>query len=376
MNPYSLYIHIPFCSQKCAYCDFLSFASDSTTRQAYVESLCYEIQAYSVRLNAPIQTIFLGGGTPSVLSAKQLEKIFETIYQYLTIQPNAEISMELNPGTVTSELRSWLQRSMVNRISIGLQSTYNKHLNRLGRIHTYEEFFKTYKDIRQIGINNINIDLMFGLSDQTIEEWEKTLYKVVALNPEHLSIYGLIIEEGTAFYQQYEENLLNLPSDEIERAMYHSAKEILVKAGFHRYEISNFAKEGYECQHNLSYWTDKNYIGVGLGAASYINGTRYSNTKEIQKYLKDSSHIDEIRFLTDAPSAIKRMEERIFLGLRLDQGINLEIFNKNFDNPFSHQWKEPFEKMQKEGLLIVEEGYLRLTEKGIDLSNYVFQAFL
>ncbi len=376
MNPYSLYIHIPFCAQKCAYCDFLSFATDTTTKQDYVESLCYEIQAYSVGLKAPIHTIFIGGGTPSVLAVDQLQQLFETIHQYVTLQKDAEISIEVNPGTVTEELANWMQQSPINRVSIGLQSTHNSHLKTLGRIHTYEEFLETYVRLRKAGIENINIDLMFGLSNQTIEEWRRTLFDVGQLEPEHISAYGLIIEEDTPFYEQYEKGLLNLPSEEIERDMYHLTKQVLEEKGYHRYEISNFVKDGFECQHNLTYWTDKNYIGIGLGAASYINGTRYSNTSDMGKYLERSSHIDEIRCLTDAPSKKRRMEERIFLGLRLDQGIHLETFNKNFDYPFEDQWKEALDKMIGEGLLVIDEGYLKLTERGIDVSNYVFTAFL
>ncbi len=376
MNPYSLYIHIPFCAQKCAYCDFLSFATDTTTKQDYVESLCYEIQAYSVGLKAPIHTIFIGGGTPSVLAVDQLQQLFETIHQYVTLQKDAEISIEVNPGTVTEELANWMQQSPINRVSIGLQSTYNRHLKALGRIHTYEDFLETYARLRKAGIQNINIDLMFGLSNQTIEEWRRTLFDVGKLEPEHISAYSLIIEEDTPFYQQYAKGLFNLPSEEIERDMYHLTKQVMEEKGYHRYEISNFAKDGFECQHNLTYWTDKNYIGIGLGAASYINGTRYSNTSDMEKYIERSSHIDEIRCLTDPPSKKRRMEERIFLGLRLDQGIHLETFNKNFDYPFKDQWKEVLEKMIGEGLLTIDEGYLKLTERGIDVSNYVFTAFL
>jgi len=376
MNPYSLYIHIPFCAQKCAYCDFLSFATDSTTKQDYVESLCYEIQAYSVGLKAPIQTVFIGGGTPSVLTVDQLQQLFATIQQYITLQNDAEISIEVNPGTVTEELANWIQQSPINRVSIGLQSTHNSHLKALGRIHTYEEFLDTYVRLRKAGIENINIDVMFGLSNQTIEEWRRTLFDVGQLEPEHISAYGLIIEEDTPFYEKYEKGLFNLPSEEIERDMYHLTRQVLEEKGYHRYEISNFAKEGFECQHNLTYWTDKNYIGIGLGAASYINGTRYSNTSDMAKYLERSSHIDEIRCLTDPPSKKRRMEERIFLGLRLDQGIHLETFNKNFDYPFDGQWKEVLEKMIGEGLLVIDKGYLKLTERGIDVSNYVFTAFL
>ncbi len=376
MNPYSLYIHIPFCAQKCAYCDFLSFPTDIKTKQNYVESLCYEIQAYSVRLKAPIQTIFIGGGTPSVLTLAQLNQIFETIHQYLTVQSDAEVSIEVNPGTVTQAFAKWIEKTPINRVSIGLQSIDAEELKMLGRIHNYDDFLKTYHRLRQANITNINIDLMFGLPNQTNASWEKTLHTVAKLSPEHLSTYSLIIEENTAFDDLYTRNQLILPSEEDERRMYHRTKEILKEYGYHRYEISNFAKDGYECQHNLSYWTDKNYIGIGLGAASYIHGARYSNTSDMDNYIKHSSHIDTIRELTDTASKKRRMEEQIFLGLRLDRGIHLESFNKTFDDPFHKEWKEAYVKMLNEGLLMVDEGYLKLTDKGIDVSNYVFQEFL
>ncbi len=376
MKPYSVYIHIPFCTQKCSYCDFLSFPTNEKIKQQYVESLCYEIQAYSVAINAPIQTIFLGGGTPSVLHEEQLEQIFYALQQHLTVERNAEISMEINPGTVGKGFEEWLHTSPINRVSLGLQSTEEAHLKALGRIHTYETFCDTYTRIRQAGILNINIDIMFGIPNQSMNQWENTLLKIVRHKPEHISAYGLILEEDTPLYTAHQKKPLNLPSEEMERQMYYRAKALLNEHGYHRYEISNFSKTGYACQHNIAYWTDKNYIGIGLGAASYIEGARYKNTTHMETYLNESRCLDKIRCMTDAPSTLRRMEEWMFLGLRMEKGIHIKTFTNTFGPVFDHDWKVPYTQMINEGLLVVQHGYLRLTDKGIDVSNYVFQSFL
>lgn len=376
MKPYSLYIHIPFCISKCAYCDFLSFPSDEKTKQAYIDSLCFELQAYSVVQKKGIGTIFVGGGTPTSLTGKQLKQIFDTVYEYFYIMNDCEITIEVNPKTLDDEKVKFLKEGPVNRVSIGLQSTFNHHLKTLSRIHSYEDFLDTYKKVKEAGINNINIDLMFGLPNQTFEEWVETLETIVQLEPTHISAYGLIIEEHTSFYQLYHDGELQLPDEEEERRMYYFTESYLRKNGIFQYEISNYSRIGYECRHNLSYWTDVNYIGVGLGASSYILGSRYVNTDDLDLYIKEASNIQHIRKLISEPSRNRRLEESIFLGLRLTKGVNLLWLNKTFNNPLENVFKKPYKKYIKSKCLYVEDGRLKLTPRGLDISNQVFSEFL
>jgi len=376
MKPFGLYIHIPFCLEKCAYCDFLSFACDEQTKQKYVDSLCYEIQAYSATQKATIGTVYMGGGTPTTLNSIQLKQIFDCIYTYLSVEANAEVTIEINPKTLDADKVKFLGKSPINRVSIGLQSTFEHHLKQLSRKHTYEDFLATYRGVQKAGIENINIDVMFGLPNQTMDEWRQTLETVVALNPKHISAYGLIIEEHTPFFRLYENGMLHLPDEKLERRMYHYTEEFLREHDIFQYEVSNYAKKGFESRHNLSYWIDLNYIGVGLGAASYIYGNRYKNTEDIKLYIEQSSHINRIRTLTSEGSQQQRLEEAIFLGLRLTQGISLEHINRIYNYPFESVYKVPFEKYMNLGCLEVVNGFLRLTSKGVDVSNQVFSDFL
>lgn len=376
MKPYSLYIHVPFCISKCAYCDFLSFPSDEETKQRYVDSLCYELQAYSLTQHESIGTIFVGGGTPTSLSGKQLKQIFDCVFEYFYVLDDCEISIEINPKTLDKEKLEFLKSGPINRVSIGLQSVFDHHLKTLSRIHTYEDFLKTYHDILDCGISNINIDLMFGLPNQTLEEWNETLEKIVGLNPNHISAYGLIVEEHTPFYRMYHNGELQLPDEELERRMYYLTESYLKEHGIYQYEISNYSKSGYECKHNLSYWTDVNYIGVGLGSSSYILGSRYANTTDMDDYLANASHIDKVREKTSEPSRNRRLEEVIFLGLRLNRGINLAWLNKTFNNPLENVFKEAYKKYSDLNCFILEDGFLKLSRKGIDISNQVFSDFL
>ena len=281
-----LYIHIPFCVQKCKYCDFLSAASNSELREGYVKSLCKKIRAYKNLAEAyHVVSIFLGGGTPSVLESEQTKEIFVAIYDTFQVDTDAEITTELNPGTVTEEkLKAYIEGG-INRLSIGLQSVNDEELRLLGRIHSYEEFVETYKLARKCGFENINIDLISAIPGQTVESWAETLQTVAELNPEHISAYSLIIEEGTPFYERYGEDRAGLPDEEAERQMYKDTQEILKKYGYHRYEISNYSKEGYECQHNLGYWSRREYLGIGLGAASLLGNYRWTEIAEIEEYL-------------------------------------------------------------------------------------------
>ncbi len=376
MKPYSLYIHIPFCISKCAYCDFLSFPSDEDTKQRYVDSLCYELQAYSLSQQESIGTIFVGGGTPTSLSGKQLKQIFDCVFEYYHMTDDCEISIEINPKTLDQEKLEFLKNGPINRVSVGLQSVFNHHLKTLSRIHTYDDFLETYKAIKSAGISNINVDLMFGLPNQTFEEWIETLEKIVELNPTHISAYGLIVEEHTPFYRMYHDGELQLPDEEIERRMYYFTESYLKEHDIYQYEISNYSKAGYECKHNLSYWTDVNYIGVGLGSSSYILGSRYVNTNNLEEYINNASHLSVIRSKTSEPSRDRRLEEVIFLGLRLTKGINLHWLNRTFNDPLGTIFAKPYKKYFELGCFIIDDGYLKLTRKGIDISNQVFSDFL
>jgi len=363
-KPLGVYIHIPFCARKCNYCDFLSGPADEVTRKNYVEMLCREIDLYKTLLkDSQTDTIFFGGGTPSILEGQQIAAIMEKLREAGNLSENAEISIEANPGTVTEEkLRCW-KKAGINRISFGLQSSENEELKRLGRIHTWEVFEENYHLARKCGFENINVDLMSALPGQTAESWKNTMKKVAALEPEHISAYSLIIEEGTPFYSAYAEHPELLPTEEEEREMYYDTKTFLASKGYERYEISNYAKPGYECRHNLSYWERVDYLGLGLGAASLLGNVRKSNQTDLSEYLK--GNFAGYSEMLDETAA---MEEYFFLGLRKMEGVDWTLYES--------QYKETVEKLVSEGLLETDGEFIRLTELGIDVSNSVLAEFL
>lgn len=416
-----LYIHIPFCIRKCAYCDFLSFPSGEEERARYVERLTEEIEeAGAVSGDYVVTAIFLGGGTPSVLEPEQTKRILQAVKESFYVAEDAEITTEVNPGTADKEkLRAWKQAG-INRLSFGLQSAENRELQLLGRIHTMEEFLESYQTAREAGFDNINIDLMSALPGQTVSSWEKTLRTVAALQPEHISAYSLIIEEGTPFYQLFGEDedkqeeqrrrkelgVPELPDEDAERRMYYDTEQILKEAGYHRYEISNYAKPGYECRHNKGYWTGTEYLGLGLGSSSYISirrkdGSdakisasgeegrqerwleRRSNVRDFKTYLsfgredfKAGRQIEEREALTEQA----RMEEFMFLGLRLTEGISEAEFFRRFSCTLEAVYGKVLDELGRQGLIekYGREGaaFWRLTKRGIDVSNYVLAEFL
>ena len=368
MRPLEIYIHIPFCISKCKYCDFKSAPSCSKERSDYVESLCEKIRSYGEFAKAyRVVSIFVGGGTPSILDADQMREIFESVKETFSLSEDAEITVEMNPGTVTSEKLTAYRSCGVNRLSIGLQSVNNHELKALGRIHTYEEFLETYQMARKAGFKNINIDLISAIPHQTVESYRETLKKVVELKPEHISAYSLIIEEGTPFYERYGEGEHDdeLPSEEDERQMYHDTKEILSSYGYERYEISNYAKPGYECRHNIGYWERCEYLGIGIGAASLIGNQRLAQGDDLNEE-------PEIENLTRE----NEMEEFIFLGLRKIRGVSLKHFEEIFGVSVNEVYGDVLETMSEKELLEVVDGYVRLTEAGLDVSNYVMSEFL
>ena len=378
-----IYIHIPFCVKKCAYCDFLSAPQDETTRNRYVEKITDEIRAHSCNSQMikryQVTSIFLGGGTPSVLEPNQIIAIFDALRVNFSIADDAEITIETNPGTVTVQKLQAYKKCGINRISFGLQSANNEELKLLGRIHTYEEFLESYQLARKCGFDNVNVDLISAIPRQTVNRWEETLDKIITLDPEHISAYSLIVEEGTPFAKLYGEGCSGeheLPSEEEERAIYYRTEAMLAQAGYHRYEISNYAKVGKECRHNLGYWERKEYLGIGLGAASFVDNTRYKNTDDLSHYMECSSDLSEIRENVEQLSLQEQMEEFMFLGLRKMVGVSTTEFKNTFGKSIDECYGEQIQRLMKQGLLERKDGHLMLTKQGIDVSNYVFREFL
>lgn len=381
-----LYVHIPFCVKKCAYCDFLSAPAGEEERQRYVETLLKEIQGYGKQYqDYCVTTIFVGGGTPSVLNGEQMKAIFNALRESFVIDTDAEITIEVNPGTVTEEKAEAWKQAGINRISIGLQSVNDEELRMLGRIHSYKDFLDTYHLLRDKGFYNLNVDLISAIPGQTLESWRKTLCRVAELKPEHISAYSLIIEEGTPFYTLYGEDRQDavlkslpqpLPDEETERLIYEETETILQKYGYNRYEISNYAKPGYACQHNEGYWRRVNYLGIGLGASSLIENQRFRNLSEYDAYMDAIQNQKSIHEEVESLSATDEMEEFMFLGLRMMSGISREEFQKNFGKEIETVYEKQIQQLKTDGLIEFVENRIRLTKRGIDISNYVFEQFL
>lgn len=398
-KPLSLYIHIPFCKKKCLYCDFLSAPACGQVRERYVKALLREMTLVAEAVQEyEIISVFFGGGTPSLLSKSQMERIMSTVKKKYCISPDAEITVECNPATADLDKLSSYRECGINRLSIGLQSADDAELRELGRIHNYGQFLDTFDSARKAGFTNINIDIMSALPGQTQESYVDTLEKVIALNPEHISAYSLIIEEGTPFYEKYggtvEESYPALPSENVERKMYHATKRILERAGYLRYEISNYAKKGFECRHNLTYWTGVEYLGMGIGAASYVDGVRFKNTTDLDSYV--SFFINSIGAGIQSPLAIncekeifhplheeimelsieERMEEFMFLGLRLKHGVSFMEFQRRFGRPMDEVYGNVIAQLLEKGLLLRNAKQVYLSKKGTDVANYVMAEFI
>ncbi len=389
----SLYIHIPFCVRKCGYCDFLSAPADEKARDRYVQALLMEIERYrgTETADRKIKTLYIGGGTPSILSVNQLDCIIQKIKCTFNFCDDIEASMEMNPGTASKEKCRALYQMGINRLSIGLQSTNDMELKTLGRIHSYEDFLNTYTWCREAGFQNINVDLMAALPYQTVESYTAGLRKIIRLAPEHISAYSLILEEGTPFYQKYNSGCYPLPDEEQERLMYRETEQILAQAGYERYEISNYAKKGYACRHNLVYWQGGDYLGLGLGSSSYMDDVRFHNTTDLNTYVNQCVYVEDREEL----SVQAKMEEFMFLGLRVMAGVSGTEFEKRFGKTMEDVYGDVLRKHEEEGLLRIERKEDRkeaaaaepakgktnikkvmLTTKGVDVSNYVFADFL
>ena len=367
-----LYVHIPFCVKKCDYCDFLSAPAGRDTQEQYVQALLHEIQTEGGRRKEPVASVFIGGGTPSILEADLLEKILKALYRCFYIEKEAEVTMEANPGTLTLEKLRICRENGVNRLSLGLQSPDDTELVSLGRIHDYQQFLESYQMAREAGFHNVNVDLMFAIPGQTGEAWRQHLYQVAELNPEHISAYSLIIEEGTPFAEQN----LDLPDEDTEYQMYEDTAEILERYGYRQYEISNYAKQGYMCRHNAGYWQRLEYLGFGLGASSLYGGMRFSNTHQMQEYLKESRNPDQIRKDVTVLSRNEQIEEFMFLGLRMTEGISEKKFEENFDVRLMDIYGDILQKYEETGFMEHIETKWRLTRKGIHVSNHILADFL
>ncbi|MBR4060308.1 MAG: oxygen-independent coproporphyrinogen III oxidase [Lachnospiraceae bacterium] len=377
----SIYIHIPFCVRKCAYCDFLSAPATREVQEQYLHMLMREIHEKAARYAKEyvVKTIFIGGGTPTSVDADLLCQVLEKVKAQFEVSVDAEISMECNPGTADKIAFKKYCQAGVNRLSIGLQSTQNHLLQKLGRIHTFEQFLDTYQGAREAGFTNINIDLMSALPGQTLADYEQTLREVLALKPEHISAYSLIVEEGTPFYDME----LNLLDEDTERMMYELTEKLLSEHGYHRYEISNYARKGMECKHNQVYWERGEYLGLGLGASSFLKlpwkddapsekEVRLRNNSNLKTYLDSDFSYEEELVLTGREA----MEEFFFLGLRQMKGVSLIQFAEEFGEDTIEWFYDAIGQNVRDGLLVQEGGMLFLTKKGIDVSNLVFERFL
>lgn len=388
MKKLSIYIHIPFCIKKCKYCDFLSYPASEWEQEAYVVLLLMEIEKQSIFYDDyQVVSIFFGGGTPSILSGKTIEAIMGKLKEKFSFVENPEITIEVNPGTVTEDkLLSYLQ-SGINRLSIGLQTADDDELRTLGRIHDYHTFLSAYELARKFGFRNINIDLISAIPGQTYISYRETLKKTLELEPEHISAYSLILEEGTWFYEH--RNELKFPTEEEDRQLYELTQEMLSGCGYHRYEISNYAKDGFECIHNKAYWLRGSYVGFGLGAASLMDEVRWNNKRTMKAYeealrkqneqplhpgslsLARTRLGESVQYLT----VEEQMEEFMFLGLRLMEGVEKKEFKRKFGVPVEDIYGDKLEKLRREQLITVDER-IRLTSHGIDVSNYVMSEFL
>lgn len=423
-----IYIHIPFCQHKCDYCDFISFSNKQDFIENYVESVKKEINHYfkdkTLLETYTITTIYIGGGTPSYIDSKYIYEIMEMLENNLKQNKvkveDMEITIEVNPGTVNKEKLEQYRKAKINRLSIGLQSTNNEMLKQIGRIHTYEQFLETYQMAKKVGFENINVDLMIGLPNQTIEDIKRSLKEIVLLNPTHISVYSLIVEKGTVIAEKIEKHQLAEMDEELERNMYWYVKNTLELNGYTHYEISNFAKEGKESKHNLNCWRQKEYIGIGLAAHSYLNYVRYTNTSEMKQYInrmnnintdlvqdilelvqKDEkldleenienvlevsnnhqkanlkeNNIEMIYEIEEVQDVESRKREYMLLGLRTIEGVSISKFKEKYlDNPI-FLFRKELEKLVEEKLVVIDGDYIKLTNKGLDLANLVWEEFI
>ncbi len=370
MKQLGVYIHIPFCKQKCYYCDFISFAKYEEFQEKYFNTIKTEIKKFfEKKIDYKISTIYIGGGTPSYVNENYIKEVLEQIPK----KDAKEITIEVNPGTVNLEKLKTYKKIGINRLSIGLQSSKDRLLKQIGRIHTFDDFLKTYNMAKEVGFDNINVDLMIGLPNQTIQDIKETLSTIINLKPKHISVYSLIVEEGTKIANLINTGDMNLPDEETERNMYWYVKNYLELSGFKHYEISNFAKKGFESKHNMDCWNQEEYIGFGVASHSYINNIRFSNTENFNDYIKDYRNSKIIQEEQDISS---KEQEYMLLGLRKIEGISIQKFKNKFgENPI-YLFRKQLAKLTEQGLIGVDKDNIKLTNKGLDLANIVWEEFV
>lgn len=372
MRNFGIYVHIPFCQRKCKYCDFASIDKwNENSQESYVQALLKEIENTNQKGN--VTTIYFGGGTPSILYAEAIRQILQAVQRKFTVAEETEITLEVNPGTANLDKLIAYRKIGINRLSIGLQATQNRLLTLLGRIHTYENFLEIYQQARKAGFRNLNVDLMLGLPTQTLEELKQSLEKVVNLNSEHISLYSLILEEGTALEKLVNEKKIEMISEDLERQMYWEAKKMLEQNGYFHYEISNFAKRNFESKHNLACWNQEEYLGFGLAAHSYVNQKRFSNETNLEKYLKKAG---SNKILQEKQNFEEQAKEYMMLGLRKIEGVSISKFEQKFQIHPLFYFRFEISKLEEKGLLEVDLDKIRLTEKGLDFANLVFKEFV
>lgn len=374
-----IYIHIPFCIKKCDYCDFVSYSNKFDVQEKYAKKIIEEIEDNKKLLKEnKITTIYIGGGTPSSIKPELIKNILNKIYEVSNIQnkEKVEITIEVNPGTTTKNNLQLYKKCGINRLSIGLQSTNDSILNSIGRIHNYKQFIDTYNWAIEAKFSNINVDLMLGLPNQTIRDLKQSLDDIVNLKPQpkHISVYSLIVEEGTIIEEKVKNGKLQLPEEEEERKQYKYTKDFLELNGYKHYEISNFAKEGHESKHNMNCWNQKQYIGFGLAAHSYINGCRYSNTCDIGQYLNKKSK--DVKIIHEEQTLEDMKKEYMLLGLRKLDGISISKFKEKFGENPVYLFRNELKKLVEDELLEVDLDNMKLTNKGLDFANLVWEEFV
>lgn len=377
MERFGIYIHIPFCKKKCKYCDFISFSCDENIQEKYFKSLIEEIKNKDILENKEITTIYIGGGTPSLVNSKYISQVLKEISKKFKISENAEITIEINPGTASKEKILEYKKCGINRISIGLQSTNDRILDLIGRIHNYNQFLDTYNIVKE-EFENINVDLMLAIPTQTEKELIDSLYEVINLKPKHISIYSLIVEENTEIKNMLDTGTLKYVDEEIERKMYWKTKRILEKNGFKHYEISNFAKNGFESKHNLDCWNQEEYLGFGLAAHSYMDNKRFSNIDNLQEYITniENNEFSKNIIVHEEQTRESKAKEFMMIGLRKIEGISISEFERKFRiNPLFY-FRFEISKLTEEGLIEVDLDNIKLTSKGLDLANIVFEEFI
>lgn len=383
-----LYIHIPFCKQKCYYCDFTSYANKEELVERYIKCLKKEILQYAnenkimsehgLEERYVIKTIYIGGGTPSAIDEVYIINVLDTIKDNFKMRDNAEITIEVNPGTVNKDKLESYRECGINRLSIGLQAVQDDILKCIGRIHTYKDFENTYEYAREVGFDNINVDLMINLPNQTLDDVKESVKTILSLKPEHISVYSLILEPNTKMYELINSKTLTIASDETERQMYWYVKDTLERHKYNQYEISNFTKSGFESKHNMDCWNQKEYIGVGASASSFMENKRYSNISELEKYIEniEKGTPNKNLVLEEFLDEESKMDEFMMLGLRKIDGVDIKEFERIFQiNPIVKYCKK-LDKLNREGLIEIDENNIKLSNKGIDLANLVWEEFV